>query len=207
MQGWFFHLARSLVRDELEPALSQSYERRFSFVHRFLVATLSAGASLWCDDRRSARQETCDEAVTLALRQSVQDLRHQMGDDMRQWQWNAVHRAVFPHNALDSVALLRPLLSRSVPNGGDWSTVNVGAVAVDRPFEQHEVAGFRQIVDLSPSNDSRFLEAVGVSGHFLSKHYDSFLRDWRAVRHKPMRMDRTTVEQGATGRLQLVPRP
>ena len=94
---------------------------------------------------------------------------------MTRWRWDAVHRAVFPHQGLDAVAALRPLLSRSVPNGGDWSTVNVGPVAADAPYEQHTVPGYREIIDLSPANDSRFLDAVGQSGHLLSRHYDDFL--------------------------------
>ena len=63
----------------------------------------------------------------------------------------------------------------------------------------------REIVDLSGANDSRFLDAVGESGHPLSKHYDDFLPDWRAVRHRRMRMSRDDVEQGATGHLRLTP--
>ena len=55
-----------------------------------------------------------------------------------------------------------------MPNGGDWSTVNVGPVDVDHPFNQISIPGYRQIIDLSPANDSRFLDAVGQSGHFLS---------------------------------------
>src|SRR5207247_10555607 len=90
--------------------------------------------------------------------------------------WDVVHHAVFPHQGLDGVGLLRPLLSRWIPNGGDWSTVDVGAVYVEHPLEQREVPGYRQIVDLSPANDSRFIDAVGMSGHFLSKDYDSFLQ-------------------------------
>ena len=54
-------------------------------------------------------------------------------------------------------------------------------------------------------NDSRFLDAVGESGHFLSKHYDDFLADWRAVKHKKMRMDRAQIEGGAIGHLRLTP--
>jgi len=46
---------------------------------------------------------------------------------------------------------------------------------------------------------------VGASGHFLSKHYDDFLSDWRAVRQKKMRMDRRDVDAGATGHLTLQP--
>ena len=58
---------------------------------------------------------------------------------------------------------------------------------------------------MSPANDSRFLEAVGPSGHFLSKYYDAFLNDWKAVRYRAMRTDRLTVETGAIGRLRLTP--
>jgi penicillin amidase len=93
-----------------------------------------------------------------------------------------------------------------MPNGGDWSTVNVGPVAANTPYEQHSIPGYRQIVDLSPANDSRFLDAVGQSGHVLSPHYDDFLNDWHAVGHRRMRMERTDIEKGALGRLRLTPR-
>ena len=116
-----------------------------------------------------------------------------------------MHRAVFPHQGLDAVGLLRPLLSRSMPSAGDWSTVNAAPVDSDHPFEQREVPGYRQIIDLSPANDSRFLDAVGQSGHFLSPHYDDFLPDWHDVRHRRMRMDRSDIEKGAIGHLRLTP--
>ena len=145
--------------------------------------------------------------MTRALREGVADLTERLGADMTRWRWDAVHRAVFPHQGLDSVAPLRPLLSRSVPNGGDWSTVNVGAVLADRPYEQESVPGYRQIIDLSPANDSRFIDAVGQSGHFLSPHYDDFLADWRDVRHRKMRMKRADIDEGALGRLVLTPGP
>jgi len=125
---------------------------------------------------------------------------------MTRWRWDALHRAVFPHSGLDSVASLRALLSRSVPTAGDWSTVNVGTVAADRRYEQRSVAGYREIVDLSAANDSRFLDALGESGHFLSRHYDDFLSDWAAVRYRPMRMERAAVERGAVGHVRLEPR-
>ena len=64
---------------------------------------------------------------------------------------------------------------------------------------------YREIIDLSPQNDSRFLDAIGESGHPLSNHYDDFLQDWRAVRYRPMRMERGAIEQGALGHLRLKP--
>ena len=90
-----------------------------------------------------------------------------------------------------------------MPNGGDWSTVDVGAVAADHFYEQRSIAGYREIIDLSPANDSRFADALGQSGHFLSPHYDDGLSDWTAVRHKPMQMNREDVERRAIGHLRL----
>ena len=203
--AWFQHLAPTLVGDDLGPVLSGRYAERFSFVTRFVIETVTRSDSPWCDDRTTDVRETCDDAVTGALRNAVADLTGRLGSDMSRWRWDALHRAVFPHQGLDAVRMLRPILSRSVPNGGDWSTVNVAPVAADRPYQQTLVPGYREIIDLSPANDSRFLDAVGQSGHFLSSRYDDALADWRAVRHRKMRVERAAIEQGALGSLRLVP--
>ena len=115
-------------------------------------------------------------------------------------------QGVFAHSTLDTVPVLGRMLRRTVPHGGDWSTVNVGPVFAPRPFEQHSLPGYRQIVDLSPANDSRFLDAVGQSGHPLSPHYDDALPDWSAGRHRKMRMERAEIERRRLG-TQFVPGP
>jgi penicillin amidase len=203
--AWFHHLAPVLAGDDLGQLLVDRYSERFTFVTRFIARTLTANDAGWCDDKTTTAPETCDDAVTSALRRAVGDLTERLGSDMSRWRWDGVHRAVFPHQGLDAVKALRPILSRSVPNGGDRSTVNVAPAAAEAPYDQKQLPGYREIIDLSPANDSRFLDAVGQSGHFLSPHYDDFLSDWRAVRHKKMRMERADVEAGAIGRLRLTP--
>jgi penicillin amidase len=202
-QAWFLRLAGALAGDELGPLLLDDYNGRFSYITRFVIATLSGSNASWCDDVASEETETCADAVTAALHDGVADLTARLGPDLNTWRWEAVHRAVFPHQGLDAVAALRPILSRSIANVGDWSTVNVGTVVADRLFEQDAIPGYRQVIDLSPANDSRFIDAVGQSGHFLSPHYDDFLADWREVRHRRMRMTRSDVEDGSIGRLVL----
>jgi penicillin amidase len=204
-EAWFLRLAPTIVGDDLGPIVIESYQSRFTYITRFLTATLAATDSPWCDDARTEKRETCDEAVSTALHEAVVQLTRQLGGDMARWRWDGVHRAVFPHQGLDAVALLRPLLSRSVPGAGDFSTIDVGPTATDHGFEQRSVPSYREIIDLSPQNDSRFLDAIGESGHPLSNHYDDFLQDWRAVRHRPMRMERGAIEQGALGHLRLQP--
>ena len=204
-EAWFLRLAPALAGDDLGPLATQSYQERFTFVTRFVTNTLNADASPWCDDVRTSEAESCEEMITTALHEAVDELASRMGSNLGEWRWDAVHRVMFPHQGLDAVGLLRPWLSRSMPGSGDWSTVNAGPVAADRPFEQRHVPGYRQIVDLSPANDSRFLADVGQSGHPLSPHYDDFLTDWKAVRHRPMRTNRQEIERDAIGTLRLAP--
>jgi penicillin amidase len=204
-EAWFLRLAPALAGDELGPLLTGSYQERYSFITRFVANTLGAPASAWCDDVRTPASESCGDIVTRALHEAVEDLAQKLGGRIGAWRWDAVHRAVFPHQGLDAVRLLRPWLSRSMPASGDWSTVNAGPVAADRPYEQRHVPGFRQIIDLSPANDSRFLADIGQSGHPLSPHYDDFLPAWKAVRHLPMRMDRADIERASIGTLRLNP--
>jgi penicillin amidase len=203
-QAWFLRLAPAIAGDEIGPAAIDLYQGKFSFVSRFLLNTLASNDSPWCDDLATPKRETCDEVVANALRAGVDDLQRRLGSDTARWRWDAVHTAVFPH-ALDSVAALRPILSRSIGTAGDWSTVNVSVTAADHPYEAHTVPGYREIIDLSPANDSRFLDAVGESGHPLSPHYDDFMKDWRAVTHRKMRMDRAEIDRGALGHLRLTP--
>jgi penicillin amidase len=205
-EAWFLRLAPTLVTDKLGAPTTANYAGRFSYVTRFVLNALRGTTERqWCDDTRTAEIETCDAAVTKALHEAVIDLTDRLGGDMTRWRWDAIHRATFPHQGLDSVTMLRALVSRSVPSGGDWSTVDVGAVATDHPYQQRSVASYREIIDLSPANDSRFLDALGESGHPLSRHYDDFLADWSAVKHRRMRIDRADIEHGATGRLRLIP--
>jgi penicillin amidase len=204
-EAWFLRLAPAIVGDELGPLGLKAYEGRFSYITRMLIQILRDDSAGWCDDIRTPPRETCTDAVTAALHEAVTTLARSMGPDLGRWRWDAVHHAVFPHQGLDAIGLLRPLLSRSVPNGGDWSTIDVAAVDVDRPFEQRAVPGYRQIIDLSPADDSRFIDAVGQSGHFLSRHYDDFMSDWHDVRYRRMRTERADIESGATGHLTLRP--
>lgn len=203
-EAWFLHLAPAIVGDELGTLLA-GYQGRFSSVTRFVESTLERNPA-WCDNVGTAARETCDEAITQALHDAVAELSTAMGPEVSRWRWDTIHQAKFPHQGLDAVPVLRFFLSRSRPAGGDWSTVNVGPVAAEARYEQRSVPGYREIVDLSPANDSRFLDAVGQSGHFLSRRYDDFLDDWQAVNHRPMRMNRKEIEANAMGHLRLTPK-
>lgn len=205
-EAWFLRLAPALAGDDLGDDVLKTYQKRFSSISRFVSAVLSTNGSRWCDNVTTPAPESCEDTVMRALREALAALTSRLGPDLRRWRWDSVHLVSFPHQGLDSVTGLHWLLSRSVPNGGDFSTVNVGAVNPDQGFGETDIPGYRQIVDLSSRNDSRFLDAVGQSGHVLSHFYDDALDDWQGVRHRPMLIDRAAIEHRALGTLRLVQR-
>ena len=206
-QAWYYELLPAIVGDELGPEFTADYQGldRASYRSRFLFHTLADRNNIWCDDVRTPARETCDDAASTALHAGIARLTTQLGGNIETWTWGAIHKGIFAHSTLDTVPVLGGLLRRTIPHGGDWSTIDVGMVYAPKPFEQHALPGYRQVVDLSTTNDSRFLDAVGQSGHLLSPHYDDALKLWAAGRYRRMITDRPAIEKGAIGHLRLVP--
>ncbi|HEY0738088.1 MAG TPA: penicillin acylase family protein, partial [Herpetosiphonaceae bacterium] len=168
-------------------------------------ATLVDTNNPWCDTVTTSEMETCATVAQQTLQATLDSLTQQQGRDMQSWRWDRMHVVLFPHQPFDQVGPLKRFFSRSIAQGGDWSTVNVGPFSFSRPFEQGSVPGYRQIIDLSDPNNGRFLQAIGQSGNFLSPHYDDFLADWEAVRYRPMRFDAESVKRDLKATLRLVP--
>lgn len=226
--AWQQRLPRALSGDELGTDLINRYEGRVTFTAPFLHTTLADSKSAWCDDVTTPSAESCTNVITQALSEALADLRVRLGADMTRWRWDQLHITVFPHQPLDSVGPLRRVVSRSIGNGGDSSTVNVGHFGCARtagasasarpaasvrffecaqPFEQRAIPGYRQLIDLADLNGGRFIQAIGQSGHPLSPHYDDYLQDWQAVRYRTMRFERATIEQAQQATLRLQPAP
>jgi len=198
-------LPRALLADELGPQLMERYERRFDYVSSFLANALKEGSSPWCDDITTPEHEDCSGIAERALGDALEYLQSMQGSRIEDWRWDRIHVVVFPHQLAENNAILRRLFSRSIPNGGDRSTVNIGTFALNQVFEQRAAPGYRQLIDLSNTEPGRFIAAVGQSGHLLSPHYDDYLDDWQAGRYRPMRFDRAAVEAGRKASLRLVP--
>jgi penicillin G amidase len=204
-EAWLLRLPDALLSDELDQWLIRRYEGDFSFVSRFLANTIKDRKNEWCDNVATTLSEDCASIAQTTFREALQDLKMRLGSDINQWHWSQLHMLTFRHQPFDNIPPLQPFFNRSIPNGGDQSTVNVGPFAFEYPFEQDSTAGYRQIIDLSISNESRFILALGQSGHFLSSHYDDYLADWHTLRYKQMVFERDNSGQNPGMLLQLEP--
>ena len=99
--------------------------------------------------------------------------------------WGEIHEAAFEHPVLSTTPLAR-LSDRSVPFGGDDSTVNVGPYD-PATFAMDAGPSYRHVVDLADPGRSRYVHPMGQSGNPLSPRYDDLLETWRGGGYLPMR--------------------
>lgn len=170
--AWFVELAK-MPQDELGQ-IPRGRTRG-----RFLIRALS-GESAWCDDVRTPKKESCAEFKAAALQDAVAFLAKTLGPDPSRWRWERLHHALLPHDVFGTVWGVRRLFGLEVGQGGDGSTVNVGAFSQDGAFEMTDGPSYRQVVDLAGVAKSRFVHTTGQAGNVFAAGYRDLLPLWRA---------------------------
>jgi penicillin G amidase len=150
--------------------------------------------------------ETRQQALTIALRETVDFLKAHFGPIFDDWAWSKLHQLNFRHT-LARAAPLEALFNRGpYPMGGDFDTVwATGNSFFDLSNEATIGPPFRFIADLSDWNRSLSILAPGQSGHPRSPHYADQIQAWFKGDYHPMLFDREAVLKEARSSLVLAP--
>ncbi len=202
--AWWRELARAVYADELGDMFRANWAPRPVFMAR----ALDEGSG-WCDDVRTARQESCDELLGESLEKALTDLRKRFGVDMQFWKWGEAHAAQHRHRPFSRRAWLARFFDISVPTPGDAYTINAGRSEFNdeaAPYASRHAASYRAIYDLANPDASLFIHSGGQSGNPLSPHYRSFTEAWARGEYIRMVTDRERLEAEGAQRLVLTPR-
>ena len=189
-QAWYQQLTEQIFADELGEELWTDYRGYQSFISITLIDIFEDDHQTWCDNIQTPQTEDCTMMLEQAFEVGLDNMAQAQGTDtIEAWRWDTVHHAKFPHDPFDDVALLRPMFSRSVPNGGDAFTVNPAPPDTDELYDQYHIPSYRHIVDLSDLNASLFMHSVGQSGHIFSTNYDDLVERWQRVEYLSMSIE------------------
>ncbi len=186
--SWLRHLSQRVLADELGQPL---YERTLGTRGYFdaIDTVMTANDAWWCDDKSTPAAETCDQQVSAALTDALDELRGLQGDDVASWRWDRAHLARSEHRPFSRVPMLARWFELRTPVGGDTYTVNVSQVSL-RPdptsgeyYLDNHGPSLRAIYDLADSSKSVVMHSTGQSGIPWSPHYRDFVAPWAAVRY------------------------
>ena len=89
---------------------------------------------------------------------------------------------------------------------GSFATVNPAPYALFQPWEVTTGASQRFIIDLSDMSRSLRVLPTGISGNFVSAHYDDQVDLWLNLEYRPFVLSRDEVLKDKAHQLRLKPR-
>jgi penicillin amidase len=150
--------------------------------------------------------KTWQEAMEMALRGALDELREKLGRNMAAWQWGRLHTITFAH-PLGQVKPLDRLFNRGpYPTGGDTDTVCQMAFAPGKPYAATSWSpSVRLVVDMADTQSGLFVHPSGQSGHPGSAHYADMIQPWLEFKTLPLLYERDQIDAAAEGKLTLKP--
>jgi penicillin amidase len=150
--------------------------------------------------------ETRDEVLRIALQETVEYLKGELGPQARDWTWGKLHRLVFAHPLGQGTMMDRVFNRGPYPVGGDNSTIWLTSFSkLDLRTENLVGPPFRFIADLGDWRNSLGLLAPGQSGHPGSQHYADQVDAWFTKGYHPMLFNREDIEGNVSAVLHLLP--
>ncbi|MER3556030.1 MAG: penicillin acylase family protein [Meiothermus sp.] len=178
-EAWYTELSRLPAKEVGQPFWEEP---------RYLLAAMKNGdPNCVVADASQTYTQTCLEYAALAFEKALDRL----GSNIPRW--GEVHRATFPHQVLTHTPLKR-FSDRTVSYGGDRYTVNRASYD-PATFTMNVGSSYREILDFSDLENSRFIHPMGQSGNLLSKEYANLLPLWQKVQYLPMKMKDYAVQK------------
>ena len=140
------------------------------------------------DDRRLLPEgETWVSIMSAALAEAVETLRHTLGEEVAEWNWDRLHQARPRHTLSDAFPEMADLLDPPpIPMSGDGDTPLAGAYSPADPATVGGLSVARYAYDLADWDNSLWAIPLGASGNPGSPHYYDQSETWRQVRMIPM---------------------
>ena len=200
---WLRRLNEALYADELG-ALFPDYWR----LRPGVVRTMLTEEQGWCDDRRTARTESCAEILRSSLDVAIAELTERHQKPLSTLRWGDEHVAPFTHRVFSAVPVAQSLVDISIETSGGPYTVSRGNSHVNRanaPFSHIHGATLRAVYDLANLDNSRFIIATGQSGNPFSPHYGDLVERWRDGDSFTIAGSPTELARGSNATLTLHP--
>jgi len=198
----FHSVVQSMIKNVYKKRLgSEFYNQYLSneyVVFNSLREMFRKGDSVWFDNPDTKDVEDMDAVITKSFKDGVASLEKEMGNSPNRWTWGKLHTLTFHHPFGKSSPILGFFLDRGPYRvGGGISTVNPMPWRLSGPWSVYHGASERCIFDLSDMKNSRRVIPAGVSGNFVSPHYDDQIKLWLTVTYRPFVIDREGVDKDA----------
>ncbi len=199
-------LADRLFRDAMGPKLYESFIGYPRLVWNATDRIVRRGDSAFLANPATGEKGSLDDAVALALLDTMAFLKERLGAAPSTWRWGQLHQATFHHPFGKNRFLSRWFDIGPFPVGGDGRTVfKQEFVFGGKDFPVGVGPSMRMIVSPGDRGSARSSITTGQSGHFFEPHYADQAKLWLSAKGHPAWTTEAGVEANAEARLRLIP--
>ena len=169
-------------------------------------ALVRKGTSTWFDDVNTADKENMQDIMVRSVKQTIGQLKDELGDDRSKWIWGKLHTLTFEHPLGKKKPLDRLFNIGPFPVGGSRQTINMKLYSYEKPYNAIIGASYRMIIDFSNMSVADHVLPTGESGQLGSAHYKDQLDLYLNGKYHPAWLERSDIEKHTKGSLFLKPK-
>jgi len=206
-----FHAAiNAMVKNTFEKKLGEDlygqYIKNQYMAFNAMRNLIAAGESSWFDDPDTAAKEGINDIISKSFSEAIVYLNEKMGSDVDDWKWGHLHTLTLYHPFGKRSSLMGYFMNIGpYPMGGSLATVNPQPYKLSAPWEGFHGASLRYIIDFADRKNSRRVIPAGISGNFMSPHYDDQAELWRTGKYRPFVLDRKSIDADSRYTLKMLP--
>jgi penicillin amidase len=199
-------MVKNTFKKRLGEDLYAQYIQDKDMVFNAMRNLIAADESTWFDDPDTAQKEGIKDVISQSFSAAIVYLVEKMGSNVKDWKWGDLHTLMFYHPFGKSSSLMGYFMNIGpFAMGGSFATVNPQPYKLSRPWEAYHGASLRYIIDFADRKNSQRVIPAGISGNFMSPHYDDQVELWRTGKYRPFVLDRQSIEADARYALKMVP--
>jgi penicillin amidase len=200
-------MAKSIFKKRLGADLYGQYLKNKDVVFNAMRNLMAAGQSVWFDDPDTAEVEGINDIINKSFTEAIIYLEEKMSSNVDDWRWGDLHTLTLYHPFGKSSSLMGYVMNIGPnPMGGSMATVNPQPYKLSESWEGYHGASLRYIIDFANRKNSRRVIPAGISGNFMSPHYDDQAELWRKGKYRPFVLDRLSIEADARYTLKMLPK-
>ena len=163
---------------------------------RVIAEQIKKDTSIWWDKVTTSNKiETKKEILSESLVEAVASLEHQLGDDIKNWNWEKVHTLEHQH-PLGTIATLKSYFNVGpFPINGAREVINNTGYEYNNSGLYNVKSGpsTRRIIDFSDIENSISILPTGQSGNPFSEHYKDQAEMYNNGEFRKMKMNKEEI--------------
>jgi len=171
-----------------------------------LRCVMTKEESSWFNDPKTPEIEGRSELLVRGFREAVAQLEKDMGRDVNTWALGDCLTLTLRHPLSKNLPFIAPLVNVG-PLRMSGGLIAPFAIYYDlaKPFEVVAGTQARFVVDFSNRENCRIVNMPGISGNFMSPHYDDQVQMWYDFDSRPLMLYRDEVEKDARYTMEMLP--